>query len=532
MALPVDPSLARTARPLPRPPRTDSRGKQRPQHLFEAITRLVEALAARQPLVLFIDDWQWADSASLDLLHYAAVRWSEQNAPILVLLTPARRGGQRATDLQSWLTHLNHATATVPLQLSALSQLETTQLIQQLLQPMADNDATPLTRFSDWLFRETDGQPLFLTETLKALVEEGLVRPETVFITFGKLNPVAQLRAAVWHLDASKFDAQMQRLDGYILPGILQIVRSWLNRITVPASKLLTAASILANEITFQQLCHVADLAEGEALTALDELLDKQLLLEMDEVSLAIGHEPQYRFSHHKVSEMVYAEAGAARRRILHRRAFEILQRETAVSARSVQAVSAADCAYHARHAGLLAETIHYSLVAGNDAMDAFAVQVAIPHYETAWQLVEQKGWPETLSGADREALYSGLGRAYELAEAWPQAKQIYQAMITYAHAIGAPAMESLGLNRLATISLFFDTDQQHVFPLLERARAIAERHGDRRGMAETNWNLAHAARVNDDLPLGVSVRRASVEHRSRARTPATISAQPQHPDL
>ena len=62
--------------------------------------------------------------------------------------------------------------------------------------------------------------------------------------------------------------------------------------------------------------------------------------------------------------------------------------------------------------------------------MDIFAVRVAITHYETAWQVAEQKGWPEDVSGADRQALYAGLGRAYELAEAWPQARDTYQAMI------------------------------------------------------------------------------------------------------
>ena len=62
------------------------------QHLFEAITRLIQALTARQPLVLFIDDWHWADTASLDVLHYAAVRWAEEGPhlgglPILIVLT-------------------------------------------------------------------------------------------------------------------------------------------------------------------------------------------------------------------------------------------------------------------------------------------------------------------------------------------------------------------------------------------------------------------------------------------------------------
>ena len=62
--------------------------------------------------------------------------------------------------------------------------------------------------------------------------------------------------------------------------------------------------------------------------------------------------------------------------------------------------------AHHALQAGLLAETIHNSLVAGNEAMAIFAVQVPITHYQIAWQIAAQKGWPEAISGADRQALY------------------------------------------------------------------------------------------------------------------------------
>jgi hypothetical protein len=84
------------------------------------------------------------------------------------------------------------------------------------------------------------------------------------------------------------------------------------------------------------------------------------------------------------------AKVSKARRRLLHRRAFETLQRS---------APAAADLAHHALNAGLLVETIHHSLIAGNEAMAIFAVRVAIPHYETAWQLAEQKGWPASNEG-------------------------------------------------------------------------------------------------------------------------------------
>jgi hypothetical protein len=78
------------------------------QHLFEAISRLGQALAERSPLVLFFDDWHWADAASLDVLHYAALRWSEEQAPILVLLTLRQEALTESSDLQTWWARLKH----------------------------------------------------------------------------------------------------------------------------------------------------------------------------------------------------------------------------------------------------------------------------------------------------------------------------------------------------------------------------------------------------------------------------------------
>lgn len=493
---------------LPPPTQEEATAKE---HLFEAVTRLGQALAERQPLVLFIDDWHWADAASLDMLHYAAVRWAEAKLPILLLLTLRQEAVTAMPDVQNWIKRLNRDVDTTQVNLGELSQPETEYLIHALLDTAVTHDAhrdgdahASLTDFSHWLFKETDGQPLFLTETLKAFVEDGLVQPNTATASS------ADSGQAAWEIDWSKFDEQ--RASGRILHGVREIIQDWLDRITPSASALLTAVSVLAQEATFNHLCHVSGLNEGQAVTALDELLTRQLLLETDAMQ-TVARDPIYRFSHQKVSEVVYTEAGVARRRIFHRRAFEALR---------VTAVPSAELVHHALNAGLVTETIQYSLVAGNEAMALFAVRVAITHYETAWQVAEQKGWPEEISGADRQDLYSGLGRAYELVEAWTQAQATYQAMIVTARTIGATAMECLGLTRLATVYLNGLSDRSQAFALLEQARSLAEQSGDRRGVAETEWTLSVAA-VQEEKP------NLALHHGERA---VAIARELGHPQL
>jgi DNA-binding SARP family transcriptional activator/tetratricopeptide (TPR) repeat protein len=476
------------------------------QHLFEAITRLGQALAERSPLVLFFDDWHWADAASLDVLHYAALRWSEEQAPILVLLTLRKEALTESSDLQTWWARLKHDIPCKQVNLATFSGKETEQLIHTLFESKEEGgtsddmeNQSQLTRFGRWLFKETDGQPFFLVETLKALVEQGLFQPGTGLIG--------------WQVDWSKLDLQALESDTRVLPGVHAMVQGWLERLTAPAANLLAAAAVLGQDATFNNLCQVAGLDEIQALAALDELLTRQLLLEAEDSSAAPVQEATYNFSHQKLSEVVYSEAGSARRRILHRRALEVLQASGA---------STAELAYHALNAGLPVEAFHYSLAAGNEAMGLFATRVAITHFETAWQLAEKMGWPNDLSGADRLSLYASLGRAYELTEAWIEAQATYQAMIAYADAIGVAAIKCLGLNRLATVYNNGFKDPQRAIVLLEQALKVAEQSGDRRGLAETQWNLSVATRMQHSPDLA----------RQHGEQALAIARQLSHPQL
>lgn len=468
---------------LPEPIQEEAAARQ---HLFEAIARLGLALAERSPLVLFIDDWHWADSASLDVLHYALLRWSEERAPILVLLTLRREALTDSPELQAWLTRLKHDAACQQLDLASLSGAETEELIRALLEQRADGDGRPASesggpsRFAEfcrWLFDETDGQPLFLSEMLKAMVEEGLLRPDP--------------KSRAWLADWSKLESLVRESGSGVLPGVEEIIRGWLHRVSPSAADLLTAASVLGQEASFDLLRRVAGLEEAEALTGLDELSTRGLLVEAEGPLAGPGREPAYSFSHQKMAEFVYAEAGAARRRILHRRAFDALRDTDA---------PAAGLAHHALHGGLRTEAIRYSMAAGGEAMRLLAVRVALAHLETAWQLAEQQAWPEAISGADRQGLYASLGRAYELTEAWPRARETYQDMVAYAQANGAAAVECVALNRLATVYINGFSDPAQAVVVLEQAREVARRSGDRRGLAETAWNLSLAARMAQDI--------------------------------
>src|SRR5207247_5799375 len=144
------------------------------------------------------------------------------------------------------------------------------------------------------------------------------------------------------------------------------------DRLTPNASALLVAGAVLDQGITFAHLCQVADLAEQDGLSALDEVLHSRLLQESERAGGRVA-DGRYVFAHTKIRAVVYAEAGEARRSIFHRRAVNVLQ---------AAAAPPAVLAYHALAAGLAEPAFRWSLAAGDEAIRVVAVRDAITRYE------------------------------------------------------------------------------------------------------------------------------------------------------
>ena len=421
---------------LPAPSGEKAVGRTR---LFEAVARLGQALAARAPLVLFIDDAQWADASSLDVLHYLARRLTESETPALLLLT--LRVGERELRpvLAEWRTDLERALPLTRLPLGPLTSEDVLRLLQTLggARGKDGRRASDLERFGQWLFAETEGQPFYLMETLKFLIERDVLMS----------HPHED---GGWTIDFTAAIEHETVVRGFFPPSVREVIVARLDRLTPHAFALLVAGAILDQRITFEYLCRVADLAEQDGLTALDEALRSHLLQESEREAGGRGRmdDGHYVFAHAKIRAVIYAEAGEARRSIFHRRALEVLQEAAAPPAL---------LAYHALAAGLAEPAFRWSLAAGDEAMRVVAVRDAIALYEQALHLMTERlhgpGLLTMLPAPEIEHLYTYLGRAYELNAEWEKARTIYTLMLAHAQDADQPAMESAALNRLATLA-------------------------------------------------------------------------------
>jgi len=357
--------------------------------------RLLLDPAGETPLVLFVDDVQWADSATLEVLQYAARRWHQRGARAL-LLVGARSEALRPavlpqhTGLIEWLAQVERELQPYHLQLGPLGQQDTLELVRPMLAPAAAG-------FAQWLFDETRGQPFYLMETLKDLLERGVLHPRR--------------QKGGWVFEV---EAQHDLGHAALVPSSVRaVIRARLDRLSPPAVELLAAGAVLEHDLTFDRLCALANVSAEVGLAAMDELVSGRLLVEV----FRPGFLSAYAFANDMLRDVVYTEAGDARRRLFHRRALKLL---TAAQA------SAAVLAHHALAAGRTGTAFRLSLAASQEALRVSAAREARAHLEQARLLAQVRPLVEAEHEAHILDLYAQLGRAYELNGQPEQAASIY----------------------------------------------------------------------------------------------------------
>ncbi|MFQ5399648.1 MAG: AAA family ATPase [Anaerolineae bacterium] len=438
--------------PAPQPPGSTSRTR-----LFEAVTRFILALAQRRPIVLFVDDFQWTDAATRDLLHYLLSRLEEEMAPVLILFTLRL---ETAAELQGWFVDLGRQLPLTRLTLAALSQEDTDQLVTALV-------GTAQTRpaLGQWLFAKTGGQPFYLVETLKFLSEQqALIQ-----------------RSDGWGWVIQQADLAKLR-HGVIPSTVREMVQNRLARLPETAVTMLMAAAVLNEHATFSHLCLLTGQEKGAALSILETLLAAHLLKETETRLPVPLSELALVFTHNTIRHVVYEMIGQVRRRYYHRQVFDILAEENEAHA---------ELAYHAFQCGLVDQAYEYRIDAGDEAMRLFAVKDAITQYEQALDILPDLPTP----AANPQRLLAQLGRAYELNENWQEAQVIYRQMLALARRQEDALLECRALNCLATVYANGLNDLAQARTLIQAALAVASASHDEPSIVETKWNLSLVAR-------------------------------------
>jgi DNA-binding SARP family transcriptional activator/tetratricopeptide (TPR) repeat protein len=397
------PELRRRAPDLPPPPADEPETER--YRLFEAVVGLLTELSRSAPVLLVLDDLQWADRPTLLLLRHLA----RATTPARVLILGAYRSTERGDTFTNAMSELLRDRLASQMEVRGLSEANTAQLVRLRA------GETPSRSFAHALYEETEGNPFFVEEIVRHLLEAGV-------------------RAG---------SASASVLQRFGLPeGVKQVIAWRLGRLEAPAIELLRVAAVIGREVDAALLERVVLLAEEEFLSALDEALAAGLLVESDE------NPGSYVFSHALIRETLYEGMSAPRRARIHKRVGEAIE---ATQGRR-QARYLPELAHHFTRGVVDAEdaeeAIAYALGAAEQATTMLAHEEAAEHYARA---LDVQGRFEPEATRRRLELLLAMGEARVRGGERAQASSAFREAAALAEQLGdgaALARAAVGASR------------------------------------------------------------------------------------
>jgi DNA-binding CsgD family transcriptional regulator/tetratricopeptide (TPR) repeat protein len=400
-------------------------------------TEFLKHLSRREKLLVVLEDLQWADPSSLHLLHFLARQTGREGITFLCTYTDTER--DRSPELvRTERSLLSLGLARVS-RLEPLTHADTVELVSRTFEA----DEPVVREFCALLYGWTRGNPFFIEETLKGLVEAGkLHRPEGAWLGWEVREPA---------LPRSVRDVVLERLA----------------RLSDDAARVAEQIAIVGTRARFHLLNALTDLSEERLLATLDELRDHGFLVE----GTSEGH-VVYDFVHPLVRKTLYGDLGLARARILHAGVAQAMERYYGPGAME----HAGELAYHfartdAGH--LAAKAVRYLAAAGRAALARRADREAVDYLETALERIRQtafepdEAWGEELEEA---ALLVELARAHHHLGEYDEAAWRCEAAL--ATDLGASARSRM--ERYRGMALFWKGDTEGALEAMDRAEASA----------------------------------------------------------
>jgi tetratricopeptide (TPR) repeat protein len=321
---------------------------QQREHLFAAVTRLLVYFSKVTPLVLFLDDLQWVDDSSLQLLKYVAQRIPLER--ILIICAYREDELEAQPSLAREIAEISREPLCDTLYLKRLNAEQVSEKIRKTL------SGQEIPELEAFVYEKTEGNPFFIKEVLHSL----LAADHIVLVD------------GAW---------EIMDLSQVQVPGSIQaIVEERLTRLSEDGLDVLTMASVIGREFSFATLQVVAERDEVSLVELLDEALQAQILM-----ARHIPGEEVYTFRDALVKDVLYEAISPVRR---HRHYLKVGSAIEQVYTGNLSD-HAGSLAYHFFEGNDVSKAAHYSVMAGDKAADAFAWREARLHYEDAVELID-----------------------------------------------------------------------------------------------------------------------------------------------
>ena len=326
-----------------------------PEHsrdrLFEAVSQFVTNISREGPLLVILDDLQWTDQSSLLLLHYLARGVYRES----LLLLGAYRDAyvDEKHPLSPVLTELNRERLLQSVRLKRMSFDDISEMIERIL----EQDDVP-REFCELVYQKTRGNPFFVEEVIKSLKEEEVIyREENKW----KIKEVSRIEFP---------------------KTVRSVIKRRISRLDDESQNVLTMASFVGKDFTFEALQAVTGVEEDKLLEIMEKMFKTELIKQK-----VIHGEDLCSFADIIVRDVVHEEVSPLRRKKLHSVVGNALEKAYAKEIDE----HLGELALHFLEGGDEAKALDYFLKAGEKAAGVYANSEAASYFQSALKLLEEK---------------------------------------------------------------------------------------------------------------------------------------------
>jgi class 3 adenylate cyclase/tetratricopeptide (TPR) repeat protein len=421
--------------------------QQRRLKLFEALRAMILQGGQRRPLALLVEDLHWIDKTSEEVLLHLVD--SIPAARVLLLVT-YRPGYQNPFGERTYTTRLG---------LRTLSDHDSLRLAAGML---AMAEFPPELR--DLIVRKAEGNPFFLEEVLKSLLEVGALRQRDGQYVLTK------------HIS-----------EIYVPNTVQDVIMARIDRLEEVPKRALQFASVIGREFTVRLLERISDV-QAQLERFLQELKVLEFIYER-----SFYPERAYMFKHALTHDVAYNSLLMQRRKELHQLiaiAIEDLYAERLPESYEM-------LAYHYERGEVWGKALEYLVKAGQKAQQAYANREALDHYSRALDVCERLG--EAVEPATRMTIYAGKGAVHFLLSEFRASIEAHQGLLEVARQLGDRNKEAEALYQIG-----FGFHRSHEFEkalkFSRQAQALALEIGNQNILAASLFVIAFVHAVTGKL--------------------------------
>ncbi len=314
---------------------------------FYDTTEYVRNIAEENPLMIFLDNLQWVDKATLDIWTYMDDKL--EDSPVLFLGTYRPEDISKDHHLNSMIHRLLRQDRLKTVQLDSLAYEDTARIIKCVL----GVQELP-KKFIEIVHEKTDGNPLFIKESVKEMVEEDII-----------------------DIENDKYPTQGDKIS--VSDLVHNVIERRINRLSDETVRIVQIGSVIGESIPFDLLSGTVDMSDIDLLDHIDILTRNNIWKEsMDE--------EKFFFSHELIEDTVYRSIKGLKKKLLHKKIAENI--------RDIYEDQLdewySELARHQVVAENYSEALDYYIKAGEKAENVYANEDAIELYEKALELYDK----------------------------------------------------------------------------------------------------------------------------------------------